>query len=128
MEAAFVETGVPEQPVIARRRPGGMEHRFGRRLSCGTRVRLTAGEGIAGAGRLVNVSLSGAYIETSLDLPPFSLLEISSDGRPRAVELLASVVRKDATGVGVEWCETPSCSICRIFGCAQPCEVAEDGR
>jgi len=49
-------------------------------------------------------------------------VEVAKDG-DGAVRLLASVVRKDATGVGIEWCETPSCSICRTFGCSKHCEV-----
>ena len=101
-----------------------MEHRFGRRFRCGTTVRLSAGAGVTGRGRLTNVSLSGAYLETSLPLPLFATVEIRSDaGRDTPVELVASVVRRDARGVGVEWCETPSRSICEIFGCTKRCEV-----
>lgn len=101
-----------------------MEHRFGRRFRCGTTVRLSAGDGVTGRGRLTDVSLSGAYLETSLPLPLFATVEVCSDaGRDAPVELVASVVRRDARGVGVEWCETPSRSICEIFGCTRRCEV-----
>ena len=105
--------------------PVFMEHRFGQRLRCGTAVQLSAGAGLAGPGRLVNVSLSGAYLETPLDLPLFATVEISKAvDRDGAVNRLASVVRKDRGGVGVEWCETPTRSICEIFGCTKHCEVA----
>jgi hypothetical protein len=101
-----------------------MEHRFGRRSVCGSVVRISAGTGIAGVGRLRDVSLSGAYVQTALDLPLYGLLSLTrATPEESGIELLAAVVRRDANGVGVEWCETPACSICRIFGCAQPCEV-----
>jgi len=52
-------------------------------------------------------------------------VEIVGNGEHgKAVELRASVVRKGAGGVGIEWCETPARSICRIFGCTRHCEIA----
>jgi len=119
MEALLVEHDPAESGLEA---PLFMEHRFGRRFRCGTAVRVSAGTALAGRGRLVNVSLSGAYLQTALDLPLYASVEVAKDG-DGAVRLLASVVRKDATGVGIEWCETPSCSICRTFGCSKHCEV-----
>lgn len=105
--------------------PPFMEHRFGRRFRCGTTVRLSAGGAVTGRGRLANVSLSGAYLETALELPLFATVEIAKDvERGKGVALLASVVRKDRGGVGVEWCDTPSRSICEFFGCTKHCEVA----
>jgi hypothetical protein len=117
-------------PITARMpvtRAPAMEHRFGHRHPCGARVRISAGDGITGGGRLLNVSLSGGYVQTAMDLPLFGTVNIQkvqegSDG----AELLAMVVRKDPDGVGVEWCETPGCSICRTLGCAQPCYAASD--
>ena len=100
-----------------------MEHRFGRRYACGSPVRISAGDEASGDGQLVNVSMSGAYLQTELDLPLFaliSLVKIRKDDRT-PVELLASVVRRDGRGVGVEWCETPGRSICHVLGCPHPC-------
>lgn len=108
-------------------RPHTMEHRFGRRFPCGTHVTVSAGAGIAGGGRLLNVSLSGAYIQTVVDLPLFGLVVVKKAcADERAIDLFASVVRKDARGVGVEWCETPARSICQTLGCARPCAAAAD--
>lgn len=102
--------------------PHAMDHRFGRRIPCGTPVAISAGTVILGAGRLRNVSLSGAFVETALDLPPFSQIAIEKQCEGgRDIQLLASVVRKDADGVGIEWCETPSRSICLTLGCPRPC-------
>lgn len=100
-----------------------MEHRFGRRYACGAPVRISAGAESEGAGRLVNVSMSGAYIQTALDLPlfaPVSIVKVRKDDHT-PVELQASVVRRDNGGVGVEWCETPGRSICHVLGCPHPC-------
>ena len=104
-----------------------MEHRFGQRFRCGTSVRVIGGSGETGRGRLVNVSLSGAYLETELNLPLLGSIVITRDAAGAGagdIELLASVVRKDSRGAGVEWCENLSCSICEIFGCGKRCEVA----
>jgi hypothetical protein len=102
----------------------GMEHRFGNRLPCGTQVTVSAGAGVVGAGRMVNVSLSGAYVETAVDLPLFSPVAIEKlCGGGRGISLRACVVRKDADGVGIEWCETPSRSICVTLGCPRPCRT-----
>jgi hypothetical protein len=101
-----------------------MEHRFGRRYHCGSPVRLSAGDGLDADARLSNVSLSGACIQTTLELPPFCLVSLTKtvdDGS--TVELLASVVRSDARGVGVEWSETPVRSICQLLGCPRPCHA-----
>jgi len=124
-DAATPETGFEPRPGRgAARDRRFMEHRFGQRFRCGNGVRLAAGD-LAGPGRLVNVSLRGAYVETALDLPLFTTVEIAGNGEHgKAVDLRASVVRKDAGGVGIEWCETPVRSICRIFGCTRHCEVA----
>ena len=99
-----------------------MEHRFGRRYPCRESVQVDAGEGAEGIGRFVNVSMSGAYIESTLDPPLFALVSITRNrDDAAAVELRASVVRHDPGGFAVEWCETPACSICHVLGCSTPC-------
>jgi hypothetical protein len=118
MEAALANPTTA--PAIASK-PTFMEHRFGERFRCGTTVRLSCA-GVAGRGRLVNVSLSGAYLQTTLDLAPYATLEVTRDvDCGRRIVLTASVVRRDRGGFGVEWCETPGRSICQIFGCGKQC-------
>jgi hypothetical protein len=122
MEAILIDTmpdaAMPPGPVF-------MEHRFGQRFRCGTGVRISAADGISGHGRLANVSLSGAFLETRVDLPLYATIEIARPGeRGGAVRRLASVVRRDHGGFGVEWCETPTRSICQIFGCGKQCPAA----
>jgi len=103
-----------------------MEHRWGRRILCGSRVRLSAGAGIRGGGKLRNVSTSGAFIETALELPLFSRLTLAviRNDPTREIDTLASVVRVERDGVAVEWCETPGGSICNEFGCTTRCAAA----
>jgi hypothetical protein len=105
-----------------------MEHRWGHRIDCGARVRLCASGAIAGAGRLRNVSMSGAFIETSVDLPLFARIAVSvvrSGPEPlQEPVLLATVVRVAHDGVGVEWRETAPRDICPLLGCASPCAAA----
>jgi hypothetical protein len=119
----FTHSQLEPRAPMARFESLFMEHRFGRRFRCGTAVRLSAESGATGDGRLANVSLSGAYVQTAVDLPLFALVAIVAARDERTVERRACVVRKDATGVGVEWCETPTRPICEIFGCTRHCEV-----
>jgi len=115
---------IAARPALVSRRNGVfMEHRFGQRFRCGTAVLVSAGDGVTGGGRLANVSLSGAYVETAVDLPLFALIVVAAEHGDRKVEMHACVVRKDSRGVGVEWSETPARPICRIFGCTKQCEV-----
>jgi hypothetical protein len=104
-----------------------MEHRWGVRRPCRARVCVSAGSAIAGLGRLANVSMSGAFLETALPLPLFSQIAVAvlrADGSKHAVELTATVVRATRDGVGIEWCETPEGSICQLMGCAMDCRAS----
>ena len=104
--------------------PVFMEHRWGQRMHCQARTRLSAGDGISGTGSVRDVSTSGAFIETTLDLPMHTRVTLIVQGNESAtheVEIAASVARVDRDGVGVEWCETPAGSICPVLGCATRC-------
>ena len=101
-----------------------MEHRWGQRMPCRARVQISGGPGLSGAGRVRDISSSGAFIETSLDLPLYGrvkLVVLGNESATRAVELGASVMRVARDGVGVEWCETPAVSVCDVVGCKTRC-------
>jgi hypothetical protein len=101
-----------------------MEHRWGQRMRCEATVGLSAGTGITGTGRVCDVSSSGAFIETALDLPMHTrvlLMVLGNESATHVVEIAASVARVDPDGIGVEWCETPAGSICAVLGCATSC-------
>ena len=98
-----------------------MDHRFGRRFECGTPIHIAAGSQ-DGEARLRDVSLSGAFLETSMKLPLFAqVLLLRTTPAHRVIEMRGSVVRRDATGYGIEWCDTPRAPICQVFGCPHPC-------
>jgi hypothetical protein len=104
-----------------------MEHRWGHRIRCEARVKVSGG-GTTCAGYLHNVSLSGAFLETDLPLLPFAQIAIavlSHDGVTHFKELLASVVRAEPAGVGIEWLETAPGSVCQMLGCADECAAAK---
>ena len=102
-----------------------LEHRWGERARCRARVRLSTGTGISGAGRVRDISSSGAFIETSADVPMNSKLDLvilGNESAVKAVEMTATVVRVDRDGIGVEWTMTPACSICSVLGCTTRCK------
>jgi hypothetical protein len=101
-----------------------MEHRWGQRMPCRASVSLSAGAGIGGAGRVRDVSSSGAFIETPVALPvgtTATLLVLGNESAQRATKITASVVRVEPEGIAVEWCETPAGSICAVVGCTSSC-------
>jgi hypothetical protein len=86
-----------------------MEHRWGQRKAFHKLVHVRTRAGIAAQGHITNVSISGAFVDTPLPVPLFSVIEVSFIGAPengRAVTVIeAQVVRKTAEGLGLEWCE-----------------------
>jgi hypothetical protein len=86
-----------------------MDHRWGRRRPTKVAVYIIAQSGARGAGRVANVSMTGAYLETQMTLRPFSLVYLEpvnmASGGPSGKRVAAGVVRHDARGVGLEWCE-----------------------
>jgi len=105
-----------------------MEHRWGRRKPCRASVSVSAGAGVIGTARVRDVSISGAFLETALPLPLFSQIAIAvlPDDATHTLEFMASVVRTEPEGVGIEWCEPVAGSICRLLGCAINCAVSPE--
>lgn len=87
----------------------GMEHRWGRRQPTDVAVHLIAKPGVAGFGRVLNVSLTGAYLETRVPLRLLAIVYLGPAAAASASDsgrsIAASVVRRDARGVGLEWCD-----------------------
>ena len=105
-----------------------MEHRWGQRRLCRASVNVSAGAGVIGTARVRDVSISGAFLETALPLPLFSQIAIAvlPDDATHTLEFMASVVRTEPEGVGIEWCEPVAGSICRLLGCAINCAVSPE--
>jgi hypothetical protein len=107
--------------------PHAMEHRWGRRRACRARVSVSAGAEVKGSGQLRNVSMSGAFLETRLQLPLSSQIAIAvlrDDGARLGDEFIATVVRQDRQGVGIEWLEGADGPVCHMLGCASHCAFA----
>jgi hypothetical protein len=60
-------------------------------------------------GRLLNISSTGAFMATAARLRLLSLVYLEAAAAPfweiQSRRIAASVVRQDANGVGLEWCE-----------------------
>jgi len=89
-----------------------MEHRWGSRKAIDVPVRFIALPATIGTGRITNVSMTGAFLETRAQLRPMALLYVEMihlpQERGRRKRLSASVVRRTDLGVGIEWCEPAS--------------------
>jgi len=72
-------------------------------------VQLETRSGLVSRGRIINVSISGAFVETPLPAPLFSYVQVHftgmSHGKRTQMAVEAQVVRRDDSGFGVEWSE-----------------------
>ncbi len=83
-----------------------MEHRWGKRVILSVAVRLRTRAGHAIPGRIENASLSGAFVRTSPDLPPYAHVLLEIEGTPvKSQPIDAYVVRVTPEGLGLEWAE-----------------------
>jgi len=81
-----------------------MEHRWGHRHPANMAVSFALRSGERGVGRVLNISSTGAYLQTEFHLRIFTLIELFIDGvMPRGVRSTACVMRRDHIGVGLEW-------------------------
>jgi hypothetical protein len=64
---------------------------------------------LAARGRITNVSISGAFVVSPLPVSLFSYVEVQFtamvNGKRARMAVEGQVVRKEAGGFGVEWCE-----------------------
>jgi len=88
--------------------PIGSEHRWGERVRVDLPV-LVLEEGRAAMdGHLKNLSLSGAFLKSSHDLPIHALIGVRIEFPSPSAEssvVKARVLRKPGHGIGIEWCE-----------------------
>jgi len=86
-----------------------MEHRWGQRFEVDILVRVHSRPYAVRAARLTDVSMSGGFIATSMDLRELRRLQIAlvvphrfSQATPM---ISAYVARRHRDGIGVEWCD-----------------------
>jgi len=91
------------------RKPGSAPAsvRFGQRVPVDVHVDFQVDERLKGRGAIRNISISGALLETTLELPLHTnlVLTFSIPGKSAATKytLDACVVRIDPVGLGIEW-------------------------
>jgi PilZ domain len=86
-----------------------MEHRWGRRCELYRMVLLRTAGGEALSAHLRDISLSGAYLESTASVPlmqPIDVeLRIGFESHAHSCAVRGCVVRRDARGIAIEWCE-----------------------
>jgi hypothetical protein len=86
-----------------------MEHRWGERVVVDIPVQVSVPPSIMGAGRVQNVSISGAWISGKFDLPPlaraFVIFDFALGGQHEQLPIACYVARVRPEGIGVEWRE-----------------------
>jgi hypothetical protein len=106
-----------------------VDHRWGIRKSINLNVQVIAQPGAIGAGWLTDASASGAFVRTELGLrilTPVRILAIDPlqpNGRP--IDLSGYVVRRDASGFGLEWWNLAPESLHRLLALAMPPAVMQ---
>jgi hypothetical protein len=86
-----------------------MEHRWGERFGVDLLVRLGTRPYAVRTGRLTDLSMSGGYITTAMDLRVLSRVQVAIvlPGRfSQATPVISAyVTRRHRDGVGIEWCD-----------------------
>jgi hypothetical protein len=96
-----------------------MEHRWGERIGVDLPVRIAGTPFAVRNGRLLNLSVSGAAIDTTFELRPLSRIQIFIDApsqvRSEAPSLDAYVTRVAKERIGIEWCEYGPDIVCELL-------------
>jgi hypothetical protein len=96
-----------------------MEHRWGLRCELYQMVLLRTADGTNVSARVRNISLSGAYVESSASVPLMQPIEvemrIGAEGRAQSCAVRGWVVRRDARGMAIEWYEFAPESVCALL-------------
>jgi hypothetical protein len=86
-----------------------MEHRWGHRSEINRAVHLETRGGLAAQGHVTNVSISGAFITSSLPVRLFSHVTVhftaTHHHKRHRMAVEGQVVRRDSSGFGIEWSE-----------------------
>jgi hypothetical protein len=87
-----------------------MEHRFGHRVSTQLRVGIGVSSQNHNTGRLRNVSVSGAFVQTDFRLPSMVRVRVYFDEQHSHGSLKfaldAHLVRSTPEGLGLEWVDS----------------------
>ncbi|MEJ0039136.1 MAG: hypothetical protein WDO68_24285 [Gammaproteobacteria bacterium] len=96
-----------------------MDHRWGQRVGVDLAVQLLCHPRTVAVGRLMDVSVSGAYVRTGLVpalLAPVRILGFLSEHEGMRREAIEGyVVRRERGGFGIEWFELAPAGVCRFL-------------
>jgi hypothetical protein len=97
-----------------------MDHRCGTRVPCDLRVLVMVHPAVFGPGVLLNVSISGALLETPLVLNPLTQieLEVQGPGMGRS-SIMASITRRERHQYGVVFRGTNNAAIDKMLRLAR---------
>ncbi len=107
-----------------------MDHRWGQRVAVDLAVQLLCHPRTIAVGRLMNVSVSGAFVRTGIVpalLAPVRILGFLSEHegvRREAIE--GYVVRRERGGFAIEWFELAPAGICRFLLAGVGLSAVED--
>jgi len=105
-----------------------MEARCGTRVPCDLRVLVMVHPSIFGPGVLLNVSISGALLQTPLVLNPLTEIELEVEGPGMArSSIMASVTRCELNQYGVAFRRTNNKVIDKMLQLAQSQADAAQG-
>ena len=106
-----------------------VEHRWGQRVAANIPVVLTRGGTLLGSAHIASVSLSGAMLTTSLDLPLYANLTVLPNGGDPFQECIpASVIRKEPGSIAIEWRDMASPQVVALIRSLTPGAAALDTR
>jgi PilZ domain len=86
----------------------GKESRWGDRTSVNIPVQMSTASVWVSVGYMKNLSLSGALVNSDIDLGLHSLIDVSihmPEPSQRTQAVKAYVSRRTKEGIGLEWCE-----------------------
>jgi hypothetical protein len=101
-----------------------MEHRYGVRYLSAIDVYVRSQSGrVAARGRLLDVSISGAFVSTSLSIAPLSsitleVVSVAAAAR-RCTPIEAQVIRRTDSGLGIEWKELTPAALSQLVDAGQ---------
>jgi hypothetical protein len=107
-----------------------MDHRWGQRVVVDLAVQLLCHPRTVAVGRLMNCSVSGAFVRTGLVpalLAPVRILGFLSEHEGMRREAIEGyVVRRERGGFGIEWFELAPAGICRFLVAGVSLPVIEE--
>jgi hypothetical protein len=97
-----------------------MDHRCGTRIPCDFRVLVMVHPAVFGPGVLLNVSISGALLQTPLVLTPLTQIELEVEGPGMGrSSIMASITRREVQQYGIAFRGASNTVIERMLRLAQ---------